>query len=157
MHGAIAESAIELRRCPGAYREALEIVIDTTIPTGRVVRTMEQLRLWRGLPKAIRLDNGPGGLRPGLRRLVCGSRRGAALYPPGKPHQNAFIERFNRTYREEVLNAHLFETLNQVREVTYRWLPTYTEVRPHDSLGRVPPVVFRRRLELENSTFGLST
>ena len=59
---------------------------------------------------------------------------------------------------EEVLDAHLFDSLSQVREVTYRWLQTYNESRPHDALGRVPPAVFRRRLEgLENSTYGLST
>jgi len=62
----------------------------------------------------------------------------------------------NRTYRDEVLDLHLFETLSQVREVTYRWLQTYNETRPHDSLGEVPPVVFRRRLELESSTSGWS-
>ena len=77
---------------------------------------------------------------------------------PGKPNQNAYIERFNRTYREEVLNAHLFDSLSQVREVTYRWLQTYNDTRPHDALGRVPPAVFRRRLEeAGNSTSELST
>ena len=77
---------------------------------------------------------------------------------PGKPNQNAYIERFNRTYREEVLDAHLFDSLSQVREATYRWLQTYNETRPHDALGQVPPVVFRRRLEaLGNSTSALST
>ena len=77
---------------------------------------------------------------------------------PGKPNQNAYIERFNRTYREEVLNAHLFRGLNEVRELTYRWLETYNEIRPHDALGRVPPSVFRRRLEEpENSSYEWST
>ena len=49
-------------------------------------------------------------------------------------------------------------SLNQVREVTYRWLETYNEIRPHDALGRIPPAVFRRRLEeLGNSGLELST
>jgi len=138
-------------------REGLDIVIDTSIPSGRVVRTLEQLSRWRGLPDAIRCDNGPEFLSQ-LFVDWCRENDVTLLYiQPGKPNQNAYIERFNRTYREEVLDAHLFETLNQVREVTYRWLPTYNEARPHDSLGRVPPAVFRGQWELENSSFGLST
>jgi putative transposase len=61
---------------------------------------------------------------------------------PGKPDQNAYIERFNRSYREEVLSAYVFESLEQVRALTDEWLQTYNEERPHDSLGRVPPLTF---------------
>ena len=74
---------------------------------------------------------------------------------PGKPNQNAFIERFNKSYRDEVLNAHLFSTLEQVREVTEEWIKTYNEYRPHDALGRVPPAVYMRNLKLENSSLEL--
>ena len=65
---------------------------------------------------------------------------------PGKPDQNAFIERFNRSYRTEVLNAHLFESLAEVRALTEGWLVVYNQERPHDSLGRVPPLTFLPRL-----------
>jgi putative transposase len=128
-------------------REALDIVIDTSIPGGRLVRTLEQLSRWRGVPQAIRCDNGPEMLSQAFVDW-CKERQVEIRYiQPGKPNQNAYIERFNRTYREEVLNAHLFTSLNQVRELTYRWLETYNETRPHDALGRVPPSVFRRKLE----------
>ena len=59
---------------------------------------------------------------------------------PGKPNQNAYIERFNRTYRDEVLSAYLFESIEQVQQITDDWLIEYNELRPHDSLGRVPPL-----------------
>jgi putative transposase len=139
-------------------REALDIIIDTSIPGGRVVRTLEQLSRWRGLPESIRCDNGPEMTSQAFVDWCEANEVEIRYIQPGKPNQNAYIERFNRTYREEVLDAHLFDSLNQVREATYRWLQTYNETRPHDALGRVPPVVFRKRLEEpEISTYELST
>jgi len=70
--------------------------------------------------------------------------------------QNAFIERFNKTYRDEVLDAYVFESIEQVREVTEIWLHEYNEERPHDSLGRVPPLTFMPRpIPARESTFKL--
>jgi putative transposase len=73
---------------------------------------------------------------------------------PGKPQQNAFIERFNKTYRHEVLNAYLFENLREVREITEHWITIYNEERPHSSLGRIPPRDYRA--QAENNTLGMS-
>ena len=139
-------------------REAVDIVIDTSIPGGRVTRALDQIAAWRGLPRAIRCDNGPEFISNAL-VTWCEERNVELLYiQPGKPNQNAFIERFNRSYREEVLNAYLFDSLEQVREITEQWLHTYNEIRPHDALGRIPPAVYRRRLEQgENSTLERST
>jgi putative transposase len=76
---------------------------------------------------------------------------------PGKPNQNAYIERFNRTYRHEVLDAYVFESLHQVREITRNWITEYNEERPHKSLGKIPPAMFRRQVKnTGNSTFELS-
>ena len=139
-------------------REVLDIVIDTSIPGGRVVRTLEQLSRCHGYPKAIRCDNGPEIVSQVFAGWCDENGIDIQYIQPGKPNQNAYIERFNRTYREEVLDAHLFERLSQVREITHRWLDTYNEMRPHDSLGRVPPAVFRRQLEQTGvSTFERST
>ena len=135
-------------------REALAIVIDTSIPGGRVVRTLDQLVEWRGRPDAIRVDNGPEYLSQIFANWCRDNRITLNYIQPGKPNQNAYIERFNRTYRHEVLDAYVFESLSQVREITRQWITEYNEERPHDSLGRIPPAQYRRQVEnAENSTF----
>jgi putative transposase len=106
---------------------------------------MEQLIELHGTPRAIRLDNG-AELTSIAFTEWCESR-GIRLQfiQPGKPDQNAFIERFNKTYRDEVLDAYVFDSIEQVREITEFWLHEYNEERPHDSLGRVPPLTFMPR------------
>lgn len=138
-------------------REALAIEIDTSLPAGRVIRVMEQLKELRGLPSAIRLDNG-SELRAYAFVSWC-EQHGIELrfIQPGKPSQNAFVERFNRTYRHEVLNAYLFDSLEQVREISAQWLSLYNEQRPHRALGKLPPSVYRqRKTRSENSSFEMS-
>lgn len=138
-------------------REGLTIEIDTSLPGERVVRVLERLCAWRGVPEAIRCDNGPE-LTSQVFVDWCERMAITLRYiQPGKPNQNAFIERFNRTYREEVLNSYLFEDLDQVREITYDWLIAYNEQRPHDALGGLPPVTFREQKTVKNSTYELST
>jgi putative transposase len=139
-------------------REVLNIIVDTSIPGGRVVRTLEQLAEWRGAPKALRMDNGPELISQTLVNWCQENRVELRYIQPGKPNQNAFIERFNKTYRTEVLNAYLFTNLDQVRAITSDWIQTYNEERPHRSLGRIPPSSFRRQLETaKNSSYELSS
>jgi putative transposase len=138
-------------------RECLDIEIDTSLSGKRVVRVLERLKADRGLPEAIRCDNGPE-LTCQVFVDWCDDNDIEIRYiQPGKPNQNAFIERFNRTYREEVLNTYLFENLDQVREITYEWLISYNEERPHDSLGDLPPTVFRKTRTAGISTLQMST
>ena len=133
-------------------REGVHIEIDTSITGERVVRVMEQLEAVRDLPAAIRCDNGPE-LTSQAFVDWCTDHEIQILYiQPGKPNQNAYIERFNRTYREEVLSSYLFEDLDQVRELTHWWLISYNEQRPHDALGGLTPVEFRAQTEAELST-----
>lgn len=138
-------------------REALDIVIDTSIPGRRVVRTLDQLLEWRGKPEAIRVDNGPEYISQAFVDWCDENDVDLKYIQPGKPNQNAYIERFNRTYRNEVLNAYVFESLSQVREITRKWIKQYNEERPHSSLGQIPPAMFRRQVEnARNSNFELS-
>ena len=65
---------------------------------------------------------------------------------PGKPTQNAYIERFNGSYRRGVLDAYAFESLEQLRAVTAEWIHDYNHHRPHDSLENMPPVLFANKL-----------
>ena len=76
--------------------------------------------------------------------VETGLEHGLALnfIQPGKPIQNSYIERFNRTYREEVLDLYIFSRLSEVREITERWLKEYNEERPHESLGNLTPAEY---------------
>jgi putative transposase len=126
-------------------REGLAIEISPSLPSIRVISVLDELIAQHGKPARIRCDNGPE-----FRSLVftrwAEKNNIAILYiQPGKPVQNAFIERFNRTYRTEILDAYLLEYLADVRQISGDWLEGYNLRRPHDSLGRVPPRTFMPR------------
>jgi putative transposase len=137
-------------------REVLAIDVDKSLPAERVIRILEQVTAWRGHPQAIRLDNGPEFLAD--RFASWCTDRGIALryIQPGHPNQNAFVERFNRTFRHEVLDASEFESLDQVREVSAEWMREYNEERPHDTLDGMPPTSFRVRMTAGRSPLILS-
>ena len=126
-------------------RQGLAIEIGTSIPSARVVRLMEQLIDLYGRPAALRVDNGPELTAEAFVEWCRRKDIEVRYIQPGKPDQNAYIERFNRSYREEVLSAYVFESIEQVQLLTDEWLKTYNEERPHDSLGRVPPLTFLPR------------
>ena len=136
-------------------REALHIEVDTSIAGERLVRVFERLRRERGRPQVLRTGNGPEFLGEAFIRWAKDSGMAIQYIQPGKPNQNAFIERFNRTLRDELLDAHLFTRLDDVREAIYWWMIEYNEQRPHDSLNGMPPVQYRIQ-KTENSTSGLS-
>ena len=138
-------------------REALAIEIDTSLTGERVVRVLDQIKSWRGVPEAIRCDNGPELLSEAFQTWCTDNGVAIWYIQPGKPNQNAYIERFNRTFRGEVLSAYLFADLEQVRDIAWTWMIDYNEERPHDALGKIPPAAFRERKEAENSTLELST
>lgn len=137
-------------------RQAIHIEIDTSISSERLVRVFDGLRRQHQLPQVLRTDNGPEFLGEAFVRWAKHAGVAIQYIQPGKPNQNAYIERFNRTYREEVLDQHLFTRLDDVREATSWWMIEYNEERPHDALGDRTPIETRQRAA-GVSTFEVST
>jgi putative transposase len=137
-------------------REVLHIEIDTSITGRRLIRVFERLRLERGLPDILRVDNGPEFLSGEFVAWAESVGMTIQYIQPGAPNQNAYIERFNRTYRNELLDLYLFRDLDEVREATYWWMMEYNEQRPHDSLDDLTPAEYLSK-NAGNSIFQLST
>ncbi len=123
-------------------REVLGIEVDLSIPAQRVIRTLEQISLTRGYPEKIRMDNGPE--LTSFKMACWAEEKGIELeyIKPGKPMQNGFIERFNRTYREEVLDMFVFSRLSEVKQRTEFWIQEYNYKRPYEALGNIPPAEY---------------
>ena len=136
-------------------REVVAIEIDTSLTAKRLIRVFERLQLTRGLPEVLRVDNGPEFLSSELVTWAESVGMMILYIQPGEPNQNAYIERFNRTYREEVLNLYLFASLTEVREITYWWMIDYNEQRPHDALGDLTPAEYMEQ-NVGNSTLQMS-
>ena len=132
-------------------REALTIEIDTSFPSDRVVQTLEIIASERGYPKYIRSDNGPEFISRIFRKFCCSHRIRHRRIEPGKPQQNSFIERFNRSYREDILDMYEFKNLREVRKLTESWQLEYNFERGHDSLGKLTPAEFGRSFSLSPS------
>lgn len=123
-------------------RESLAIEIDTSLPALRVIRTLEQLIERRTKPQTIRVDNGPEFISDRLQQWCDDKQIQLQFIQPGKPMQNGFVERNNGSLRKELLDAYLFYSLREVRQMAEEWQHDYNYERPHESLGNVPPVEF---------------
>ena len=120
-------------------REGLGIEVDTSLPSARIVRTLDQIIEWRGKPAALRCDNGPEYLSQTLVDWANKQRITLLYIQPGKPTQNAYIERFNRTARHEWLDLHQFESIAHAQLLATQWLWQYNNERPNTAIGGVPP------------------
>lgn len=123
-------------------REVLHIEADTSLPTARLIRTLEYLKEFRGLPEMIRVDNGPEFISSQLDVWCKEHKITLAFIQPGKPMQNAYVERCNGNIRRELLNAYVFKSIGDVREKAEEWRIDYNCSRPHSSLGYVPPAEY---------------
>ena len=123
-------------------RESLAIEVDTSLPSLRVIRVLNQLIAQRGKPSHIRTDNGPEFISHKLQQWCEHNSITLQYIQPGKPTQNAYIERKNGSIRRELLNAYLFYSLTEVRTMSKEWRMDYNTERPHKSLGYLSPVKF---------------
>lgn len=136
-------------------REAVHIEVDTSITSARLKRIFERLQVERGRPRVLRVDNGPEFLGETFTEWAKEAGMAIQYIHSGKPNQNAYIERFNRTLREAILDAYLFTTLDDVREAVHWWMIEYNEERPRDALGDLTPMNYGAN-QTRNSTFRLS-
>ena len=116
-------------------REGLGIEVDFSLPAARVVRSLNQIIEWRGSPQVIRVDNGPEYVSGLLKAWAEARGIGIEYIQPGKPQQNAYIERYNRTVRHEWLDQNIFETIEEAQYQATEWLWTYNNDRPNMAIG----------------------
>jgi len=135
-------------------RESLAIEVDTSLPTLRVIRVLEKLITEKGCPANIRCDNGPEFISHKLEQWCNEESRKINLQfiQPGRPMQNAYIERKNGSIRRELLNAYLFYSLAEVRAMSEEWRIDYNTERPHKALGYLSPIAFLKNFEVALST-----
>lgn len=130
-------------------RESVCIEVDTSISGERVARVLDRLAETRGLPEVLVMDNGPEFTSKAM--LIWAKLRGVRLHhiEPGKPNQNAFVESFNGTFRNECLNQNWFLSIQEARGVIENWRVEYNAERPHSSIGKMTPVAFREAFEMQ--------
>ena len=120
-------------------RESLNITLDTSLPGPRIIRELDKLIEWRGKPRWLRCNNGPEYISQVLYDWAKANNIILIFIQKGKPHQNGYMERFNRTYREEILDNYAFDSLAQARLLTQAWMWVYNNERPHSSLNYMTP------------------
>jgi len=120
-------------------REGLAIEVDYSLPSERVIRALDQVIEWRGKPAAIRCDNGPEYISQKLMSWSQDNDISLLFIQPGKPSQNAYVERYNRTVRHEWLSLHDFDSIDHAQELATRWLWIYNNERPNSAIVGVPP------------------
>lgn len=134
-------------------REVLLIEPSYSLPAARVTQLLDQVAIVRGYPEMIRVDNGPEFISATF--MQWAKKHNVLIHhiQPGKPAQNGYIERLNRTYREDILDMNIFHGLLEVKVITKEWVKIYNGERPHESLAGLTPIGFinMRKTKIENS------
>lgn len=128
-------------------RENLCLMADTSISGARVARELDALVRLYGKPRCIVSDNGTEFTSRAILKWAGDNDVDWHYIDPGKPQQNGFIESFNGSLRDELLNEEIFDTLDDARRKLALWRYDYNNVRPHSSLGNQTPADARRALE----------
>ena len=122
-----------------------------SFPAQRVVRVLSQLEEEIGLPKVIRVDNGPEFIAHYFQGWCERKKIEIQYTQPGRPMQNGYVERFNRFFREDILDAYWFEDLEQLRTLADKWKQDYNYNHPHKSLGGLAPCTYAPRNDIEKN------
>lgn len=120
-------------------REVLGIKASISLPSQHIIEFLDDIASHRGYPQQIRMDNGPENISKIMTQWAKKHNVTLRYIQPGKPAQNAYIERFNRTYREEILDMYLLNNIQEVQFITEQWMHEYNTQRPHQSLGNLTP------------------
>ena len=120
-------------------RECLAIRVERRMGSSEVIETLSDVRLWRGIPKYIRSDNGPEFIAQQLRQWLAKVGTRTRCIEPGSPRENGFCESFNGKLRDECLNGEIFYSLKEAQIVIEQWRAEYNTRRPHSALDYRPP------------------
>jgi putative transposase len=123
-------------------REALGVFANLSIPARRATAYLDRLIEKYGKPKRIRGDNGPEMMSKWFRLWLAENKIEWSAIPKGSPQQNAVVERFNRTYREDVLDANIFYSVEHAQKLTDDWVVEYNTIREHEALGYQTPASY---------------
>ena len=134
-------------------REAIGILPAFSLPSKRITRWLDEIAHSRGYPDYIRLDNGPENISTHFKDWAETHNITLQFIQPGKPAQSAYIERFNRSYREEVLDMYLFQSIQQVKKITHQWMIHYNQNRPHQALNHLTPHAYAKKLIYQITPF----
>jgi putative transposase len=137
--------------------ECVDIAVDFGISGQYVTRLLDQAAIFRGYPMAVRTDNGPEFTSRAFLAWTTLHGIRHILIQPGRPMQNGYIESFNGKFRDECLNEQWFQSLPQARECISEWRKDYNEVRPHSSLGRIPPAQFAQQQRSQSAAADFNT
>jgi putative transposase len=137
-------------------RECLALVVDTSLSGLRVVRELNRLAEFRGLPLMIVSDNGTELTSHAILRWQQEHGIDWHYIAPGKPQQNGFAESFIGRLRDECLNEHLFGSLKEARHTIEAWRIDYNTTRPHTSLSGLTPTEFANRSQMDQNPNRLS-
>lgn len=124
-------------------RECLTIECGVSFPSSRVIRVLEEVIETKGKPEYIRTDNGPEYISHEYKDWCKANGIKDTQIEPGKPNQNGYVERFNRTFREDVLDAYIFTSIPQMDMVAKKWKNDYNSGHPHQSLNGLTPLGFK--------------
>lgn len=126
-------------------RECLNLTLYTRINSKRVIRELDKLIAWCGIPNRIRTDNGPEYISHAMGAWA--EQRGIELkfIQLGSPYQNVYVEHFNKSYREKVLDAFSFTRIKAAHALSQAWAWIYNSERPHKSLRYQPPITFAQQ------------